>query len=180
VVELDWQGKYFSNNARISLFMVSVSFFSSQMASEKLVCWGVWVVGVGREEGCVDVFVFLISMAFDGYWLGFTLMDAMAFRSCSTAMTIVVFSWAISCFSESSSIVDALGSCNVDCIPEVCLIQLLLVFKLDALVVDRGGQGWVFHWIGIGINNSCLSFLGRVRVVVCWQGCIWSKRELLF
>jgi len=81
------------------------------------------------------VVVFLISMACDGDVLGVTWIDAMALRSCSMAMAIVVFSWAISCFSESSSILNALGV--IDIVSGFAL-QVLVVVALFAVVVERG------------------------------------------
>jgi len=62
------------------------------MVAERSMCWGLWVVGVFEVAEVFDVFACLISMALDEELLGLTWMDAMALRSCSTAVTIVVFS----------------------------------------------------------------------------------------
>jgi len=74
------------------LLMAAISFFCSLMAAVKLLFGGLWLVGVFEVEGVEDVFTFSISMSVDGAGQGMTWVETMAFRSCSTAVTIVVFS----------------------------------------------------------------------------------------
>ncbi len=92
VLEFDCWGKYLSNKACISLLMAAISFFCSLMVAVKSVFGGLWLVGVFEVERFNDVFAFSISMSVDGAGQGMTWVETMAFRICSTAVMIVVFS----------------------------------------------------------------------------------------
>jgi len=92
VLEFECWGKYFANKACMSLLMAAISFFCSLIVAVRSLFGGLWLVGVFGVGRVKDIFAFSISMSVDGAGQGMTWVEMMAFRSCSTAVTIVVFS----------------------------------------------------------------------------------------
>jgi len=121
------------NNACDLVTMVAISYLRSWTRAERSsVFWLMWL--------CLVKLLASVSMALDfGVWG--VVRDVIACLICSTAIAMIVFNWAISCFNESSSVEYPEVSCAVVFVSVISVDCMLFVELLGLL---EGGVAGAF------------------------------------